>query len=72
MEGWLEERVGEDSVPPAHRQGAPAERAARCSEASRHRDAGARGIGMVGRMRVLAPEVPVVFVSGFTAEDRGL
>jgi hypothetical protein len=23
-------------------------------------------------MRLLAPEVPVVFVSGFTAEDRGL
>jgi two-component system cell cycle sensor histidine kinase/response regulator CckA len=30
------------------------------------------GVEMVGRMRLLAPEVPVVFVSGFTAEDRGL
>ena len=30
------------------------------------------GVEMVGRMRLLAPEVPVVFVSGYTAEDRGL
>jgi PAS domain S-box-containing protein len=30
------------------------------------------GVEMVGRMRLLAPEVPVVFVSGFTAGDRGL
>ncbi|HET7188197.1 MAG TPA: PAS domain S-box protein [Gemmatimonadaceae bacterium] len=30
------------------------------------------GVEMVARMRALAPEVPVVFVSGFTAEDRDL
>ena len=30
------------------------------------------GVEMVGRIRALAPEVPVVFVSGFTAEDRDL
>ena len=30
------------------------------------------GVEMVTRMRVLAPEMPVVFVSGFTAEDRDL
>jgi CheY-like chemotaxis protein len=30
------------------------------------------GVEMVGRLRLLAPEVPVVFVSGFTAKDRGL
>jgi two-component system cell cycle sensor histidine kinase/response regulator CckA len=30
------------------------------------------GVEMVGRIRAVAPEVPVVFVSGFTAEDRDL
>jgi len=30
------------------------------------------GVEMVGRARALAPAVPVVFVSGFTAEDRDL
>jgi two-component system, cell cycle sensor histidine kinase and response regulator CckA len=30
------------------------------------------GVEMVGRMRDVAPEVPVVFVSGFTAQDRDL
>ena len=30
------------------------------------------GVEMVGRMRSVAPEVPVVFVSGFTAQDRDL
>jgi two-component system cell cycle sensor histidine kinase/response regulator CckA len=30
------------------------------------------GVEMVGRMRVVAPGVPVVFVSGFTAQDRDL
>ncbi|HET9011139.1 MAG TPA: response regulator, partial [Gemmatimonadaceae bacterium] len=30
------------------------------------------GVEMVGRMRAHAPELPVVFVSGFTAEDRDL
>jgi two-component system, cell cycle sensor histidine kinase and response regulator CckA len=30
------------------------------------------GVEMVGRMRAVAPEVPVVFVSGFTAQDRDL
>jgi hypothetical protein len=35
-------------------------------------DAGARRHRDGGPQRALAPEVPVVFVSGFTAEDRGL
>jgi two-component system, cell cycle sensor histidine kinase and response regulator CckA len=30
------------------------------------------GVEMVGRMRSVSPEVPVVFVSGFTAQDRDL
>jgi CheY-like chemotaxis protein len=30
------------------------------------------GVEMIGRVRALAPCVPVVFVSGFTAEDRDL
>ena len=30
------------------------------------------GVEMVGRLRVLAPEVPVVFVLRFTAKDRDL
>jgi CheY-like chemotaxis protein len=30
------------------------------------------GVEMVGRMRDVSPEVPVVFVSGFTAQDRDL
>jgi CheY-like chemotaxis protein len=30
------------------------------------------GVEMVARLRAVAPEVPVVFVSGFTAEDRDL
>ena len=30
------------------------------------------GVEMVARLRAEAPEVPVVFVSGFTAEDRDL
>jgi hypothetical protein len=29
-------------------------------------------VEMVSRLRALAPDVPVVFVSGFTAEDRDL
>ena len=33
---------------------------------------GLGGVEMVGRMRDVAPEVPVVFVSGFTAQDRDL
>jgi CheY-like chemotaxis protein len=30
------------------------------------------GIEMVGRVRALSPDIPVVFVSGFTAGDRDL
>jgi two-component system, cell cycle sensor histidine kinase and response regulator CckA len=30
------------------------------------------GVEMVSRLRMRAPSVPVVFVSGFTAEDRDL
>ena len=33
---------------------------------------GMGGVEMVSRIRARAPEVPVVFVSGFTAEDRDL
>jgi CheY-like chemotaxis protein len=30
------------------------------------------GVELASRARALAPYVPIVFVSGFTAEDRGL
>jgi two-component system, cell cycle sensor histidine kinase and response regulator CckA len=33
---------------------------------------GLGGVEMVGRMRDVAPQLPVVFVSGFTAQDRDL
>ena len=30
------------------------------------------GVEMVGQMRVMSPGLPVVFVSGYTADDRDL
>ncbi len=33
---------------------------------------GSVGVEMIGHVRGLAPVVPVMFVSGFTAEDQGL